>query len=142
MIEKHEVGNRIRHVRESLNLNQKDFAEKLEMSAPMLSEIENGKKKPGIDFIVKLAKKFDVNLYYILFGEGEMVTDPITSYLKSTDDYGVNIKDIREFLYYFRRSRMVQFSVMHCFTQLMLGSKELVKKEIEEGQKHEENSDE
>lgn len=126
-----EIGRRIRHIREALNLKQKEFAAALEISAPALSELETGKNKPGFDFLVRIVKRFEVNLYYVIFGEGEMFSDPITSFLKSDSDYGVNINDIREFLHYFKRSKSIQYSVMNFFTELKLRNKDLIELDIE-----------
>jgi transcriptional regulator with XRE-family HTH domain len=66
-----EIGARIKQTRKALNLKQKDFARELNISVSSLSEIETGKYKAGIEFLIILSKKFNVNLYFVLFGEGE-----------------------------------------------------------------------
>jgi len=75
-----EVGERLRSIREKLNLMQKDFARELELSAPALSEIETGRNRAGIELLIKLSEKYNVNLYYVLLGKGEMFANPIMDY--------------------------------------------------------------
>ena len=71
-----EVGKRIKRVREYLKINQKEFAAKLGITTENLSEIENGKTKPGFDFFYKADEIFNINLLYILKGKEPMMLEP------------------------------------------------------------------
>ncbi len=128
-------GSRIRQIRKELNLKQKDFAERLKISGPSLSEIETGKYKPGYDFLVKITSEFNVNLYYILFGEGEMFIDPTAASYSGVEKFAVNIEDVRDFLYHFERSSILQYFILNQYKTKMVMEKEPIVREIEEFEK-------
>jgi transcriptional regulator with XRE-family HTH domain len=67
-----EIGERLKRTRKALKLKQDLFAKELEFSKTSISDYETGKKKPPFDLLVSLSRVFNVNLHYILFGEGEM----------------------------------------------------------------------
>ncbi len=138
MVQANDIASRIIHVRKTLKLKQKDFADRLGISGPSLSEIEKGKNKPNHDFLVNISREFNVNLYYLLFGEGEMFLDPTSPYVgRSEDSAGVN-KDVRKFLWYFQRSPLVQYFVLGYFRSLLLKEKEAIEHEVKEYEGQEE----
>jgi transcriptional regulator with XRE-family HTH domain len=55
------IGECIRSIRESLGLTQTQFAEKLGMTSPAISQIESGKRKPAYDTIKKMIEVFNLN---------------------------------------------------------------------------------
>ena len=67
-----EIGERLKKTRKALKLKQGPYAQKLEFSKTSISDYETGKKKPPFDMLVSLSRVFNVNLHYLLFGEGEM----------------------------------------------------------------------
>ncbi len=100
---------RVKAIRKKLKLKQEDFCKRVKMSETQLSKIENGKNKPGHDFYYNLVKEFDVNLNYLLFGEGPMFrysekaggeasTFPLD---KFRHEYSRVNEEIDEFLFYF-----------------------------------------
>ncbi|MCP4230071.1 MAG: helix-turn-helix transcriptional regulator, partial [bacterium] len=101
-------AERLRLVRQTLTMTQKEFAARLKISGPALSEIENGKYKPGFDFIVNISREFNVNLYYLLFAEGDMFLDPTRAYTNRMEKFAMNIPEVRRFFNYFERSPFVQ----------------------------------
>ncbi|MCK4766648.1 MAG: helix-turn-helix transcriptional regulator [Candidatus Aminicenantes bacterium] len=129
MINKSEVGSRIREIRKALNQIQKDFAKVLGISGPALSDIETGKNWPGLEILGKMVKKYNIDIYYVLFGEGEMFIDPLVSSSRGLRDIGVKDADVREFLGYFGKSRIVQFAVMQKFRELLFEKKDLIEAE-------------
>ena len=136
MTEPKETGfaDRLKAVRKSLRLKQKEFAERLKISGPALSEIESGKYKPGHDFFIKIAKEFEVNLYYLLFGEGDMFLDPMASYIRRVNTFAVNTPDVREFFHYFERSSLLQYLILAHFKLIMTKDveREAIEKEIKD----------
>ncbi len=132
MVNHGEFAERLKLIRKTLGLKQKDFAMKLKISAPSLSEIEKGKYKPGHDFFVNISKEFNVNLYYLLFGEGEMFVGPGLVYSGQADSFAVNNKDVRQFLWYFERSKIVQYLILGQFRSILRNEKTAVEKDIEE----------
>lgn len=66
---KSEVGIFIAEKRKSINMTQKDLAEKLNITDKAVSRWETGKSYPDIEMLEKLAKVFDVSINDILNGK-------------------------------------------------------------------------
>ena len=49
------IGDRVRALRIRMDMTGVELAEKVGVSPPMISNIENGKKKPGYDTLIALA---------------------------------------------------------------------------------------
>ena len=124
-----DIGNRIKAIRKTLNLKQKEFSKKLNIATSSLSEIETGRYSPGLDVIVILAKEFDVDLYYLLMGEGEMFISPDLLSITRLKEYEAKPEHIREFLYYFQRSTTLQYSSLSHYSSQMTKDKETILKE-------------
>ena len=54
-----------------MDILQKDFAEALGVSGSFLSELENGKNRPGLLFLKKMSTVFNISIDYILNGDGD-----------------------------------------------------------------------
>jgi transcriptional regulator with XRE-family HTH domain len=67
-----ELGKRLILVREQLGLKQKQLAADLGLSSSYLSDIEKGKSNPGFNFLMRLYRKYQVSLDWLLFNEGDM----------------------------------------------------------------------
>ena len=65
----YEVGNRIRSLRETKHYTRENLAEKANISAKFLYEIEIGAKGFSADTLCKLAEALEIDSYYILFGK-------------------------------------------------------------------------
>lgn len=63
---KHDLGNRIRELREYNNLTQMEFAEMLNISDTALSKIECGKSYPSIETAATMAEKLHISLGYLV----------------------------------------------------------------------------
>lgn len=126
------MGERVKEIRRALGLTQRDFAQQLELSGPSLSEIETGKFKPGFDLLVKLALEFDINLYYVIFGEGEPFSSPVEAAFRRVESFAVNVDDVRDFLYHFERSPILQYFILNHYRVKMTMEKEPILKETEE----------
>jgi len=57
---------RIKELRESKGLNQKQLAQELGVSPNTISQYENGLRAPDIDMIKKLCRFFDVSAGYLI----------------------------------------------------------------------------
>lgn len=127
-------ADRLKGIRKSLRFKQKEFAERLKISGPALSEIEGGKYKPGHDFFIKISKEFNVNLYYLLFGEGDMFLDPMASYIRRVNKFAVNTPDVREFFHYFEHSSLLQYLILAHFKLIMAKEteREAIEKEVKD----------
>jgi transcriptional regulator with XRE-family HTH domain len=133
-----DIAARLSQIRQALKFKQKDFAERLDISAPSLSEMEGGKYKPNFDFLAKLAKEFNINLYYLFFGEGEMFIDAATSYLNKAKDFATDTEDMRKFFYYFQRSPVLRYLILAHFRISLLKEKEAIEYDLLEYEKKKE----
>lgn len=52
----------IKTLRNKLDLTQKDFAEKIQVTAPTLNSYEKGTKKPNFDTLIKISQEFNISL--------------------------------------------------------------------------------
>ena len=75
-INENSLGGRLRIYRESNDYNIVEFSKLLTISHGSLSEIENNKSKPSFTPINNLIQKTDINLYWLLTGQGEMKRQP------------------------------------------------------------------
>lgn len=126
--EESDLTKRLKEIRKALQINQRDFAERLGISGPSISEIEKGKYKPNFDFLYELAKEFKVNLYYLMFGEGDMFIGekPITV---NNDSYITQSK-VNHLFHYFERSPQVQLALMSAFNRVLSEDRELINEEL------------
>ncbi|UCH95190.1 MAG: helix-turn-helix transcriptional regulator [Candidatus Aminicenantes bacterium] len=132
-INKETIANRIKKIRKTLNIKGKDFAPRIKISGPSLSEIENGKYYPNFEFIYNIVHEFNVNLYYLFFGEGNMFIEPgKRSDMSILEELAGNIGEIRRFIYYFERSEIIRYFLLSQFKSKLMSDKELVEKELEE----------
>jgi len=60
------LGRNVRKIRLLRKLSQADFAEKMDISVPFLSDIENGKKWVSPATLAKIADAMDIQLYELL----------------------------------------------------------------------------
>lgn len=62
------VGDRIRHLRESLNLNMEDFASAIPCSRTHIYKVETGQTKPTEAFVRKVANAYLVSYDWLMTG--------------------------------------------------------------------------
>lgn len=127
-----EIGKRIKQIRKALNQTQEDFGKSLATSKASLSEIETGKYKAGIELLEKLVKKYNVNLHFLITGEGDMFIPPTASSYDRAVKFAVNLEDVRDFLYHFERSSILQYFILNQYKTRMLEGGHLIEKEIKE----------
>jgi transcriptional regulator with XRE-family HTH domain len=66
------VNERIKHLRNELNLSQSDLANRLGMSATGVWKMETDGAKPRTSTLISIAKEFNVNQDWLISGSGEM----------------------------------------------------------------------
>ncbi len=132
MTEKSEIAGRIKAIRKELKLTQAEFADKLKLSTSSISEMEAGNYKPTYQFFYHVGKELGVNLYYLLYGEGEMISDGIriTDYF-SLDNLVVDKGEFIKMLEYCNLSPIVQYSMMGQFRRILQADGETIQQEIE-----------
>lgn len=58
--------NKIKNLREELNLTQQELADKLNCSKSVIGLYENESRKPSLEILVKLSEIFDCSIDYLL----------------------------------------------------------------------------
>lgn len=64
-----QIGERIRELREFQNYTREGLAEKVDISAKFLYEIETGKKGFSADTLCRLSQALSVSCDYIMYGQ-------------------------------------------------------------------------
>lgn len=89
-------GSRLKSLRETKGISQKELAESLDVSDVMVSMYEQDKKKPSLDTIAKMADYFNVTVDYLLGLED--TTEGLSVYLSLARDAqknGISVEDIK-----------------------------------------------
>jgi len=130
-----DIDLRMQSIRKRLGFKQHNFAGELGISPASLSEIEAGRAKPMFDTIFNLTKKFNVNVYYLLHGQGVMFFGDDGERSIGTGKFGEYTEWLRKFLYYFHESEMVRYSIMSYFKRYLLENDKLIEKDINSNKK-------
>jgi len=90
------TGQRIAIFRKSLNLTQQKLADKIGINRAYLGHIEAGRQEPSYNFIKALSDSFNINLNWLLAGEGEMCRTLEAKTATQTDPKLATIDDVLE----------------------------------------------
>lgn len=63
------IGNRIKEIRESKEISQRELAKKIKVKQSTISNYEKGVREPSLENIILIAKELDVSLDYLLTGK-------------------------------------------------------------------------
>lgn len=66
------IGNRFKQIRKLLSKSQEQLATELDVTKQAISNIETCKSFPSIQLLYKLCHDYDVNINYLLTGNGEI----------------------------------------------------------------------
>ena len=132
MKDKTTIAGRIKDIRKTLKLTQKELAEGIDVSITCICDVEKGKYKPNCDFLENISRVLNVNLYWLIYGQGEMFLDPAILLDLQSYKYYVKTEEVRNFLWYYQRSAIVQHSTMAHFYTLLIQQKQNIEKEIQE----------
>jgi transcriptional regulator with XRE-family HTH domain len=86
-------GQNIRRFRSFRNLSQASFAEKIDISIPFLSDIENGKKWVSPASLLKIANALDIEVYELLKPETFIPDNSVNILEKYTAEIYQNFKN-------------------------------------------------
>jgi transcriptional regulator with XRE-family HTH domain len=126
---KENTGARLLAIRKKLKLNQEQLAKHLNVSNGTISAVEKGNILPSFKIIYHLAKKFNVNLFFLVFGAGEMfnqdqVNQSITGNLPR--DQAIFMEN---FIHDFNRSELFRHSIIAYCKKFRLKYSKLMQKE-------------
>ena len=71
-----EVRKRIKKIRETLEVSQRDFAKRVYISQTLLGDIELGNRNVNDRTIQLISTEFNVNKDWLLTGKGDMFSSP------------------------------------------------------------------
>ncbi len=129
------LANRLKAIRQALGLNQGQFAERVNISAPTLSEMEKGRFTPKFHMVVNLVVDFNVNPYYLILGQGETFGDKPDLPSDILEHLIIDQEEFLKLIDYMKRSQFVQYSIMSSFQMLMSKEGDTVKRQLEEFEK-------
>jgi len=93
------LSQNIRRFRSYRNLSQAEFAEKIDISVPFLSDIENGKKWGSPATLVKIADALNIEVYELFKPENIIPDNDVNILEKYTADiyriFGDTLKNVR-----------------------------------------------
>lgn len=75
-------GERLKKIRQALNMSQQEFGDKLEVSKQYFSNLENDRNTLSNEKLVSLLLDFNVNLNYLLGEVGELFVNSTQMTLK------------------------------------------------------------
>lgn len=70
------LNENLKECRNKLGLSQEEIAKALSIHPVQYGAYERGKNKPSADILEKLVKQFNININYLLTGEGAMFISP------------------------------------------------------------------
>lgn len=80
------MNTRIKKIRKSLRLTQKDFGAKIGMKPSSISDIETGRNNLSEQTIKLICKEYQINEVWLRTGEGEMYSE-----ISPEDRYSINL---------------------------------------------------
>lgn len=63
------LGTRLAELRKEMGLSQAELAQKIHVSASCVGMHEQGRRMPGLDILLRLARIYGVSLDYLVSGE-------------------------------------------------------------------------
>lgn len=126
-----DIGKRIKEIRASLRLKQKDLAEALDMAGCYLSELESGKGNPCHAFFYKLCTRFGINLNYLFLGEGDMFRQTKMQEIKKNELEKSNTMTIESLNLLIELSPLFKHQVLGFAGKFKLDNENIIKKDID-----------
>ncbi|MCP5052614.1 MAG: helix-turn-helix transcriptional regulator [bacterium] len=129
------MGRRLKEIRLHLGLKQKPFANSLNTSVTTLSDTETGKKRPGFEMLFLVSKVYNVNLHYLLYGEGNLFRPGEEPEIKDESVFREYTGDVNELLWYFKHSRLTLNAVMAMAKEYIYKNETMIQKDIQSTKK-------
>lgn len=127
-------GERVRLIRKHFKMSQKDFAEKLGIVAPYLSDIENGKGKPQVAFFHHMLQVFHVNQNFLICGCGEMFNATPGALMDESGFTFREIVDNRQLFWLVEHSYLFRMYVLSMSNVFFMNNSGIIKTSVESSQ--------
>ena len=85
------INKRIREIRDSFHLNQRDFAKQIDVGSSTLAMFETGARIPKDIHINRICSEFNINKNWLKTGEGKMF-----NHLPEDDEVAIYVSDLLE----------------------------------------------
>lgn len=110
-------ADRLKELRQKLNITQKDFAERIGITAAALSSYENNLKNPSIAVAKRIAETFNVSIDWLCGLSNKMKNDDTPQTYADVIDLLVKAEDALKFKMDPLNTTCINFydSVMRCF---------------------------
>lgn len=111
-----EISDRLKEIRKILGLTQADFGEKMGLKPTAIGQMENGTRNITERTLILLQEKHNVNMDYLLYGNGEVFIKPNTfsldEYAKKNDLTQKDLVVIREFMALDSKAKEAVYSML------------------------------
>lgn len=94
-----DINERLMKVRHSSGLSQKDFAVRIGCVTSMVSDVERGKQRPPLHYVMNVVTQFNVDGHWLLTGkprQREPKLNDIFSLSREQSDNLIRVKQLRE----------------------------------------------
>ena len=90
------IGERLREIRENMNMTREEFSEKIDITDSFLGQIERGERSLSVKTLKKVVKYTGVSADYLLFGKNSK-NDVLT---KINNILELNSETTSDFIYH------------------------------------------
>ena len=90
------LGERIRELRERNDLSLREFAKKINLSAPFVSDIELGRRFPSDDALEKIAKTLGVSTEELRAYDTRLPISELKKLVQSSPAYGIALRKLTD----------------------------------------------
>jgi transcriptional regulator with XRE-family HTH domain len=127
------LGARLKRVRKHLRLNQAQLGEIAGLSKTTICDYEVGKTPPGFKFITLLSERYNVNINYIISGEGPMFRDESQFPWNKPGEklFGDYNREVAQMLDYMGKSPMFLLAVVTMVTDFLNKNAGLIARSID-----------
>lgn len=110
------MNKRIKELRTSLNLSQKDFAKRIGLGATSITHFEKGNRNPSDQTIKSICREFNVNESWLLYGKEPMRIESDTFSLDEfLSRYNVDDLEIEFIKLYFELDESTRKDILNKF---------------------------
>lgn len=110
-----EICKRFHTARKALELSQKEFSEQTGISRSYIGSVETGKQTPSFDFLMKVAKTFNISLDWLIFGKGQMLILEDDHFLNRLTEQQIELIE----LLFFETPKKLQISIFNLVSDFL-----------------------
>jgi len=132
IIDIEETGQRLKYFRNTRNITISELSAKTGLSKGMISETETGKNKPSPNLMLALLNIYNLNLNWLLTGEGEMFLTGTEELHPEKKNFGELNDEIHDLLWHLEHTMVVKLAVVGFFLEYMHQNEDIIKKSREE----------